>query len=175
MILWNHRWEYDKGPAAFFAALDVLVESKLQFRLAVCGEQFSQVPEVFAEAHARLVEAGVKVECWGYLDTRAEYLELLRGATIAVSSADHEFFGISMVEAMHAGAYPLVPDRLAYPEIFPKEFRYADGSLGKRLKAAVSSWFGGAALRADRRGLSGVFSSKTLLPKYTAALRALLD
>ena len=34
-----------------------------------------------------------------------------------VSTADHEFFGISVVEAISAGASPLLPERLSYPEI----------------------------------------------------------
>ena len=53
-----------------------------------------------------------------------------------VSTADHEFFGISVVEAIAAGAYPLLPRRLAYPEILNAseyvragEFFY-DGSVG---------------------------------------------
>ena len=25
ILLWNHRWEYDKNPVAFFAALDELI------------------------------------------------------------------------------------------------------------------------------------------------------
>ena len=34
-----------------------------------------------------------------------------------MSSANHEFFGIGIVEAIAAGAYPLLPNRLAYPEV----------------------------------------------------------
>ena len=34
-----------------------------------------------------------------------------------VSTARHEFFGLSVVEAVAAGAYPLLPNRLAYPEL----------------------------------------------------------
>jgi len=37
---------------------------------------------------------------------------------VAVSTAAHEFFGIGMVEAAAAGALPVLPRRLAYPEVF---------------------------------------------------------
>jgi hypothetical protein len=36
-----------------------------------------------------------------------------------ISAADHEFFGISVLEAICAGAYPLLPSRLSYPELIP--------------------------------------------------------
>ena len=33
-----------------------------------------------------------------------------------MSTAGHEFFGISVLEGASAGAFPLVPEKLAYPE-----------------------------------------------------------
>ncbi|MHC4113503.1 MAG: glycosyltransferase, partial [Planctomycetota bacterium] len=46
-----------------------------------------------------------------------EYETALKEADVFVSTANHEFFGISAVEAGLAGAYPILPNRLAYPEI----------------------------------------------------------
>lgn len=43
--------------------------------------------------------------------------------------AAHEFQGISMLEAASAGARPLVPDALCYPEQYPDEYRYPAGDL----------------------------------------------
>jgi glycosyltransferase involved in cell wall biosynthesis len=60
---------------------------------------------------------------WGYIASRAEYLTLLGQADLVVSTADHEFFGISVLEAMAAGAFPLLPNRLSYPELLPPSLR----------------------------------------------------
>ena len=38
LVLWSHRWEPDKDPAAFVAAIDRLVQSDVEFRLALAGE-----------------------------------------------------------------------------------------------------------------------------------------
>ena len=48
-------------------------------------------------------------------------LKALQQTDVFVSTARHEFFGISVVEAIAAGAYPLVPRSLAYPDVLQLE------------------------------------------------------
>ncbi len=121
LVIWNHRWEHDKDPETFFKVMMTLHERKTPFRLAVCGESYRQSPSIFAEARAALEQ---RIVSWGYLVDRAQYESVLARADIAVSTAAHEFFGISMIEAVHFGCRPLVPDRLSYRELFPAQYRY---------------------------------------------------
>ncbi len=113
-ILWAARWEHDKNPEGFFEALKMLKARGIDFRLSVIGEQFRELPEVFAWARRHFAS---HIDQWGYQKSRCEYEKALKQADVFVSTAKHEFFGISLVEAGLAGVYPLVPKRLAYPEI----------------------------------------------------------
>ena len=133
-ILWASRWEFDKNPELFFAALaEVDKRQRAEFRLSVIGEQFRDVPAVFARARKTLAD---RIDRWGYVESRPEYIEALLDADVFVSTADHEFFGIAAVEAMAAGCRPLFPERLAYPELLtdvPAQQRgtfFYDGSVG---------------------------------------------
>lgn len=66
--------------------------------------------------------------------TKASYYDLLAKSHIAVSTALLEMFGIAMVEAVLLGCVPLVPDRLAYREMYPRMFKYQDRQeLAKKL------------------------------------------
>jgi glycosyltransferase involved in cell wall biosynthesis len=46
---------------------------------------------------------------------------MLSRCDLVVSTAIQENFGIAVVEAILAGCQPVLPDRLAYPEIIPPE------------------------------------------------------
>lgn len=117
-ILWAARWEHDKDPETFFTAIHRLKARGVAFRLSVIGEQFERCPPVFAAARAALAD---HTDLWGYQPTRDAYRRALRAADVFVSTAQHEFFGLSAAEAIAAGAYPLLPHRLAYPELLPPE------------------------------------------------------
>lgn len=130
-VAWVARWEHDKRPEKFFLALRSLQENGVPFRLTVLGQSFRTVPPVFEEARD---EFRASIEHFGFAQDRNEYERLLRACDVVVSTADHEFFGVALLEAVSAGAIPLVPDRLVYPEIYPRECLYADDAdLFKRL------------------------------------------
>lgn len=131
-ILWAGRWEHDKNPEDFFTALKHVKQKGIDFRLSVIGEIFRDSPKVFDWAKDYFAS---HIDQWGYLPTRQEYEKALCSADVIVSTANHEFFGISIVEAIAAGLYPVLPNRLAYPEIVssieqiePGEFLY-EGSV----------------------------------------------
>lgn len=115
-ILWNHRWEYDKNPEAFFQVLSRLDAEGVDFRLAIMGESFREIPSAFKRIIERLES---KIVHMGHAEDRADYWRVLGAADIVVSTAIQENFGISIVEAILSGCVPLLPNRLSYPELIP--------------------------------------------------------
>ena len=89
------------------------------FRLAICGQNFRRRPEEFETARRQLAD---RIVHWGFA-SESRYRQLLWEANVTVSTAEHEFFGISMVEAIYCGVFPLLPDALSYPELIPKPLR----------------------------------------------------
>ncbi len=137
-ILWNHRWEYDKGAETFFDLMTELQEDGLEFRLVVTGQTFRTAPAIFEEARRRL--AG-RIMNFGYVESRADYCRLLLESDVVVSTAVQEFFGISVVEAVYAGCAPLLPDDLSYPELLPEGVHGTCLYAGRDdLKARLVRW-----------------------------------
>ena len=88
--------EHDKDPDTFFETLYVLIKEGLHFRLSVLGEQFFEVPPVFGEAKEKLIASGqCDIVDWGFVP-RSQFVKTLSLADVVVSTATHEFFGVSM-------------------------------------------------------------------------------
>ena len=119
VILWNQRWEHDKNPDDFFSFLRDLKKDEIPFRLIVAGESFKDSPLCFSKAENEFKSEIIHM---GFAESRPAYEELLRQSDIVVSTANQENFGISVIEAVSAGCVPLLPRRLAYPEVLPEKF-----------------------------------------------------
>jgi len=161
VIVWNHRWEHDKNPKYFFKTLFELDEAGLDFRLIILGQGFRKKPAVFLEVQDRLQH---KINHCGFVESREEYARLLAQGDIVVSTARHEFYGISVIEAVRAGCLPLLPNRLSYPELFPDRYLYESRKLDVALKALLEdSVFND---RIKGRTLTEKFSWPVLKEKY---------
>jgi glycosyltransferase involved in cell wall biosynthesis len=142
VILWNHRWEYDKNPEAFFKALFELDEHGIDFKLVVLGAKNEEYPAIFDEAKERL--AG-HILHWGYVDSFEEYAKWLWKSDLLPVTSIQDFFGMSVIEAVYCNVKPLLPKRLAYPGHFPQPYLQApffyeeSESLVKRIQGILFS------------------------------------
>ncbi len=171
LILWNQRWEYDKNPEAFFAALGAVAEAGIPFRLALCGQQYGKRPSAFDTALAQFADQLIHV---GHADFET-YRRLLWQADVVISTAHHEFFGISILEAIYCHTFPLLPHRLSYPELIPPAYHadclyHTQEELVARLVWALTH--GGQARERARalRTAVNLFGWTAIAPLYDNAL-----
>lgn len=174
LILWNHRWEYDKNPEEFFQVLFALKERGASFKLAVLGEQNDVNPPIFEEAKEHLND---EILHWGYAKTFEEYARWLWRADILPVTSKQDFFGGSVVEAMYCNCMPLLPNRLAYPEHLPEEIRrdylYQAGELEARLQTAMEMFM--YHRQVDYQSLVTHYDWSVLIKDYDRSLSGLLS
>ncbi len=172
-ILWSHRWEFDKAPDRFLDAIERLRSEGERFRVRLLGQRFREVPPELVALRELLGDDLIGDE---YIPSRSAYLDAVRSADIVVSTSRHEFFGLSMLEAIRSGLLPVLPDDLSYPELLPDEahirpFLYprAEG-LAPALAEALSTVRSGAEqeLRRTIVRSSDRFSWERIAPRYDA-------
>ena len=137
LVLWNQRWDYDKNPKEIASSILELSRGGIEFDVALVGENVRKNPKELLEVKNEL---GAKVVQFGFLP-RDEYVKLLNQTDIVVSAAVHEFFGIAIVEAVAAGAFPILPNHQNYPELIPEKWHksvlYPPGQLVERLREVL--------------------------------------
>lgn len=114
VLLWNHRWDHDKCPEIFAAALKRLMKMDLNFAVAFLGESAGR-ESVFVPLRDAL---GRRCVSFGHQPSRAQYDRQLEAAAIVVSCAKQENFGISVAEAVQAGCYAVLPQSQVYPLLY---------------------------------------------------------
>ena len=187
-VVWNHRWEYDKGPKLLLCLAQAILTQRLPIRLHVVGQQFRSSPAEF-EKIATLLEqhaADLSIDqgSFGFVEKRERYIYLLKNCEVVLSTALHDFQGLAIQEACTLGCTPLVPDALVYPEYIDSKFLYTfnkginEGSEDEANCAEILKqleiW---QTMLANNIALPRVtlddFSQKALRPKYAELLERL--
>lgn len=174
-LLWNHRWEYDKGPDLLLEVAEQIKRQKLPVRFHIVGESFRNKPDAFAKINDLLrkheQELGMSAAEFGYISVAEKYQDLLRRCDAVLSTADHDFQGLAIQEACLQGCTPLAPDDLVYPEYLDAEFLYRKTNSNaetaaeviKRLRNWITSKQSGGDLpKAELKN----FSDEVLAKKY---------
>lgn len=175
LLLWNQRWEYDKNPEEFLSVIGQMAEEGLAFEVALCGQAFQRQQAEFLPQIRRL---GNRVIHVGFAD-EGTYLKLLTKANITVSTAYHEFFGISIAEAIACKVFPILPARLSYPELIPKKFHsqvlYSSrDELTCLLRSAITSVETTVSLAEELSESMRVYDWRQVAPVYDQALDGLV-
>ncbi len=121
-FVWNHRWEYDKGPDRLLAFINAL-PSEQSFTFHILGQSFRSKPKEFEAIKKQLTERNWLGQ-WGYIESKGEYQQVLAGSHYVLSTSIHDFQGLSVLEAVASGCIPLLPNRLVYPEVFTSDYLY---------------------------------------------------
>lgn len=120
-IGWVSRWEHDKRPDQFLEVLKQIESQGIAFDLVLLGPRPAKPDPALSQIRQHFADRILHDE---FAETREEYWRWLQKMDVVVSTADHEFFGIAICEAIWAGAVPVLPNRLSYPELTLSNCRY---------------------------------------------------
>ncbi len=174
LILWVHRWEWDKAPDVALEALTALAEAGRPFRVAFLGDRLPADPPGLAPFRRRFPDRVVHA---GYAP-RDAYVRWLWQGDLVISSARHENFGVAVAEAMACGALPILPADQNYPDLIPPAWHdrllYPPGAEGliralARALENLETWKG----QATPRRWVEPFDWRRLAPRYDRLFEAL--
>ena len=81
---------------------------------------------------------------WGYQKSIKDYIDCLFMSDIIPVTSNHDFFGISIMEAVFCDVWPILPDRLSYKELFKNKGHTEniynnDNQLITKIEAAIKN------------------------------------
>jgi len=136
-LLWNHRWEHDKNPELFYKLVQYLSKAQLDFKLILLGKAGNQsdIKEKILRDHSS------KVIIEGHQDSYLDYLKAIGSATILPVCSDHDYYGISVLEAIASKVYPILPADKIYDSYLKdrKHFYNSPKELFEKVEALLIS------------------------------------
>jgi len=140
LILWNHRLDHDKNPELFLRTLIQLKNEGYAFHLAFLGEMNHRNLNKYGYLLEELKDETVAI---GFLE-KNDYVAFLHLADILPVTSNHDFFGISVMEAISYGCIPILPTRLTYPKLYnisknPELFYATESEFKPKLVDAMNN------------------------------------
>ncbi|TWT81119.1 Glycosyl transferases group 1 [Planctomycetes bacterium CA13] len=136
-IGWVARWEYDKRPDRFVEFLRLLDRAGVEFNLVLLGKRGNHDAPALTQIRQHF---GNRILFDDFVESVDEYRSWLEQVDFVVSTADHEFFGIAVCEAIWAGAVPVLPNRLSYLDWADDEFRYETLGEAVSIVQRLADW-----------------------------------
>jgi glycosyltransferase involved in cell wall biosynthesis len=130
------------------------------------------VPPAFESLKRKL---GHRIVQFGWLESYADYQRLLGQSDVFISTAQHEFFGIAVMEGVAAGCRPLLPRSLVYPELFGDAPVFHDGTPTGLANALAELASGGTATWPDLRHIAESHTWPNRAESMDARIDALVD
>jgi glycosyltransferase involved in cell wall biosynthesis len=144
-VLWNHRLGNERNPLPFFRALKGLSAEGLNFRVIIAAD--ISTDEVSSELQSIIGQLGDKVIHAGFVKGRRKLAKLCWKSNISVSTSLAESFGLSVAESIYCKCWPVLPNRLTYPQFIPDQYHgdhlyNGDEDLIAKLRWAIMNFRG---------------------------------
>jgi len=111
-LLWNHRWDDDKNPQLFLDLCLYLKSEGIKYGINLTGAQGNNshiYDRIEKEFKTEIVHSG-------YLSSYEDYVRILKSSDILPVTSDHDFYGLSVLEAIYSDVYPILPREKVYHE-----------------------------------------------------------
>jgi glycosyltransferase involved in cell wall biosynthesis len=167
-IGWVSRWEHDKRPDRLLSILQQLDQTGIGFQLVLAGPRPTKTPQALAEIRAKYAKRILEDR---YATSREDYWRMLQSMDVVISTAEHEFFGIAVCEAVWAGAVPVLPRRLSYPELVTDESLYDSTEQAAALIARAANAHHRRESQRDNRRRIANLRMQVTVPRIDQALQ----